>query len=469
MTAPNLAASTAGAEPPAIDVRQLTAGFHRHPVLRDVALTVQPGERVALLGPNGAGKTTLLRTLATLQQPLRGTVQVFDTDIVRHRREARRMIGYLGHTPHVIGHLTTRENLDFLASIYGIASPEARTSEVLEIVGLSRVERRTARELSRGQLQRLALAAATLHTPRVLLLDEPNAALDRDGARLLSGMLGSLCPGAAIIVSTHDHCVATEICERRATVDAGRLTQEAPRDQAARPSQPQPPSAVHLPFFNSSWAILRKDALVEWRAREQGPPLLAFTLLMAILFDIAFVSPAATDTPSVAAGVAWATLLLAASLSGVRLFGSERDQDTMTRLRLAPIDQSAVFLAKYALLALHVLIVGIVQLAVLSVLLDLQLLQWGVLATLGLVTMSLSAITAMQSALVLNSRAREVLMPLLAVPLAIPVMLAGIGATLETLQGSWVPGAAPWLGLLAVTAAVFLSLALLLYPQAIET
>jgi heme exporter protein B len=190
---------------------------------------------------------------------------------------------------------------------------------------------------------------------------------------------------------------------------------------------------------------------------------------MTVLFDMAFVIPAATDAPSVAAGVAWATLLLAASLSGVRLFGSERDQGTMTRLRLAPIDQSAVFVAKYAVLIVCVLTVGLVQLAVLSVLLDLQLFHGGVLATLLLVAVSLSAITAMQSALALNTRAREVLMPLLAVPLAIPVMLAGVGATLETLQGAPVAGTAPWIGLLAVIAAVFLTLAVVLYPQAIET
>jgi heme exporter protein B len=190
---------------------------------------------------------------------------------------------------------------------------------------------------------------------------------------------------------------------------------------------------------------------------------------MTLLFDMAFVMLAAADASSVAAGIAWATLVLTASLSGVRLFGSERDQSTMTRLRLTPIDQSAVFVAKYVVLVVQVLAVGLVQLAFLSILLDLQLFQWGLITTLLLVAMSLSAVTAMQSALALNTRARELLMPLLAVPLAIPVMLAGVSATLATLQGGTVASTAPWLGLLAVIAAVFLSLSILLYPQAIET
>ena len=221
-------------------------------------------------------------------------------------------------------------------------------------------------------------------------------------------------------------------------------------------------------FRATAWALLRRDALVEWRAREQGPALLAFTLLVTVLFDMAFVIPAAADAPAVAAGVAWSTLLLAASLAGVRLFGAERDANTLTCLRLAPIDQSAVFVAKYAVLTAQVLAVGLVQLVLLSALLDLQLIQGGMLASLGLVTIALSALTAMQSALALHSRAREVLMPLLTIPLAIPVMLAGIGATLETLQGAPAAGAAPWFGLLAVVAAVFLSLSIMLYPHAVD-
>ena len=114
---------------------------------------------------------------------------------------------------------------------------------------------------------------------------------------------------------------------------------------------------------------------------SRRPALLAFTLLITVLFDMAFVIPAASDAPAVAAGVAWATLLLVASLSGVRLFGSERDAQTLTCLRLAPIDQSAVFVAKYVVLAAHVLAVGLLQLVLLSALLDLQLLQGGMFAT----------------------------------------------------------------------------------------
>ena len=454
-------------EPPALSLNQLTVGFGRRHVLRGVSLSLRAGERVALLGPNGAGKTTLLHTLATLQPPLGGQAQVGGADVVRRKREARRHLGYVGHTPHMVGHLTSRENLAFLAALYGVASAESRVGESLEVVGLTPMADRRARELSRGQLQRLSLAAAALHRPSVLLLDEPDASLDRDGVRALPAMLNALCPDSAVLMSTHDPDVAAQVAGRRAIVDHGRVSE--PDDSApAAQTRRTPTGSMSVSFRATAWALLRRDALVEWRAREQGPALLAFTLLVTVLFDMAFVIPAAADAPAVAAGVAWSTLLLAASVAGVRLFGAERDANTLTCLRLAPIDQSAVFVAKYAVLTAQVLAVGLVQLVLLSALLDLQLIQGGMLASLGLVTIALSALTAMQSALALHSRAREVLMPLLTIPLAIPVMLAGIGATLETLQGAPAAGAAPWFGLLAVVAAVFLSLSIMLYPHAID-
>jgi len=453
--------------PPALTLNRLTVGFGRRHVLRDVSLTLRQGERVALLGPNGAGKTTLLRTLATLQPSLGGLASIGGTDLARRKREARRHIGFVGHTPHLVGHLTARENLAFLASLYGVADAASRVAEALDVVGLDDLADRRARELSRGQLQRLSLAAAALHHPAVLLLDEPDASLDRDAVRKLPAILHALCPASAVLLSTHDPEVAAQVAGRQVVVDRGQVIESGQPGSTPQAHQ-TPTGGPGVSFFGAAWALLRKDALVEWRAREQAPALLAFTLLITVLFDMAFVIPAASDAPAVAAGVAWATLLLVASLSGVRLFGSERDANTLTCLRLAPIDQSAVFVAKYVVLATHVLIVGLVQLALLSALLDLQLFQGGMLATLGLVTIALSAVTAMLSALALESRAREVLMPLLAVPLAIPVMLAGVGATLETLQGAPAGGAAPWLGLLAVVAAVFLALSVLLYPYAVD-
>ena len=151
--------------PPALTLSHFTVGFGRRFVVRETSLSMGAGERVALLGPNGAGKTTLLRTLATLQPPLGGQANVGGADIVHRRREARRDIGFVGHTPHLMGHLTARENLAFLASLYGVADAGSRVAEALQVVGLADMAERRARELSRGQLQRLSLAAAALHQP----------------------------------------------------------------------------------------------------------------------------------------------------------------------------------------------------------------------------------------------------------------------------------------------------------------
>ena len=211
-------------EPPALSLNQLTVGFGRRHVLRGVSLSLRAGERVALLGPNGAGKTTLLHTLATLQPPLGGQAQIGGADVVRRKREARRHLGYVGHTPHMVGHLTARENLAFLAALYGVASAESRVAEALAVVGLTPMADRRARELSRGQLQRLSLAAAALHRPSVLLLDEPDASLDRDGVRALPAMLKALCPDSAVLMSTHDP-------------DVGRPGGRTPGHRGSRPCQ----------------------------------------------------------------------------------------------------------------------------------------------------------------------------------------------------------------------------------------
>ncbi|MDQ2841324.1 MAG: heme ABC exporter ATP-binding protein CcmA, partial [Acidobacteriota bacterium] len=155
--------------------------------LRDYTLTVNEGSCCALLGRNGAGKTTLLRILAGLSPFQRGQISLFGE--APRSEKARRRIGFLGHGIGVYEDLSARENLNFFARIAGLAAGSSIAAAWLERVGLERVAGMPVRQFSRGMRQRLALARTFLHSPRLLLLDEPFTSLDDRAIAMLSELL----------------------------------------------------------------------------------------------------------------------------------------------------------------------------------------------------------------------------------------------------------------------------------------
>ena len=432
-------------------------------VLRGVSLALAPGERVAVVGPNGAGKTTLLRALAGLIRPRRGRISL------RGGRgpedpAARAGLGFLGHRPSLYPHLSARENLAFAARLHGAADTGARIEVALETVGLASDVNRLVRDYSRGMQQRLGLALALLPEPDVVLLDEPDASLDAAGVDDLPTMLDALAPRAAVLFSTHDERVAEALGARIVRLEAGRLTaatEESALKLHGGGTRPRPPS-----FAGAVGAMIAKDARVEWRAREQVPTLLMFTLLAAVVFDMAFIAALGSEVAAVAVGVLWISVLLAATLAGTRLFATEYERGTLDGLLVAPVDPSGIYLAKFALLAIETAFVGVAQLVFLSLLLNVSLFQASTIGAVLLAAAAISAILALQSSLVVNARAREMLMPLLAIPPAVPVLLAGVGITLGALEVTPAGQQGAWFGLLAVVAVVFLTLGTVLYPQA---
>jgi heme exporter protein A len=209
----------------AVVARDVRKTFEFKPVLRGVSLTVPVGATVALLGPNGAGKTTLLRILATLARPNAGEITIDGLDLRRDAQALRQRIGFLGHQPMLYEELTAEENLDFFARMYGLQHRQARVGSLLERVGLRAKAKDRARDLSRGQTQRLALARALLHEPSLLLLDEPDSGLDEQGVALLEEVL---CERAAVgqttILTTHDLAWGLRIADRAVALVAGRVT-----------------------------------------------------------------------------------------------------------------------------------------------------------------------------------------------------------------------------------------------------
>ncbi len=185
----------------ALELRGLGRRYGERPALQDVTLTLEAGRTLVVFGPNGAGKTTLLRVLAGLLRPHAGDVRVLGALLPDEGWRARGRVGLLTHEPLLYRELSARENLRFHARLHGVA-PE-RVEEALEAVRLRLRADDPIAELSRGMVQRAAVARAVLHNPALLLLDEPLANLDPAAAAVLEPLIGR-SSGRTRVVTSHD-------------------------------------------------------------------------------------------------------------------------------------------------------------------------------------------------------------------------------------------------------------------------
>jgi ABC-type multidrug transport system ATPase subunit len=189
----------------AIELRGLTRNYGERAALADVSLTLRTGATLVVLGPNGAGKTTLLRVLATLLRPHAGTATVLGCALPSEGWRLRGRVGLLGHEPLLYRELTGRENLRYQARLYGVGMD--RVEELLGTLGLSMRADEPLRTLSRGTVQRVAVARAVLHDPELLLLDEPYANLDPAAMELVEPLIGAVTDPArprTRVLSSHD-------------------------------------------------------------------------------------------------------------------------------------------------------------------------------------------------------------------------------------------------------------------------
>ena len=209
---------------PVVETHALGKSFGETPVLRDVNLKLYAGRAAILIGGNGAGKSTLLRILAGLGRPTTGRVTIFGEDSLSLSHQNRRRIGMLSHQSWLYPNLTAGENLEFYATLYGVAHPEAVADRWLERVGLLSFRRERVRAFSRGMEQRLSLARAVLAQPMLLLLDEPFASLDPDGVAIVGGMVREQVERGCAVVMTAHGPTAVEGLELEAySVVRGRL------------------------------------------------------------------------------------------------------------------------------------------------------------------------------------------------------------------------------------------------------
>ncbi len=222
--------STGTVVEPVVHIAGLTKSFRghlgigRHTAVEDLGLTVGPGEIFGLLGPNGAGKTTTLKMIVGLLRPDRGTVRLFGkppTDVA-----ARARIGFLPENPYFYDYLTAEEFLDFYARLHGVGAGARRkkVEATLERVGLGGSARTALRKFSKGMIQRLGLAQATLHEPSLAILDEPMSGLDPVGRREVRDLILSLREsGRSVFFSSHILQDVEMICDRVAILAGGRL------------------------------------------------------------------------------------------------------------------------------------------------------------------------------------------------------------------------------------------------------
>ena len=213
-----------------IEARGLTRRFGGAVALDRASFEVPSGAKAALFGANGAGKTTLLGVLSTLLAPSEGDAAVAGHDVRGAPGAVRAAIGVLTHRPMLYEELTPLENLGFFARLYGVGDADARAEELLRRVGLwTRRDEQTA-VLSHGFHQRLAIARAVLHRPRVLLLDEPETGLDGDGLALLDELV-LRAPGVTVLAATHQRERAERWADLVIELDRGRVV-EAARERA---------------------------------------------------------------------------------------------------------------------------------------------------------------------------------------------------------------------------------------------
>lgn len=209
-----------------------------------VTLTLRGGEVFAFLGPNGAGKTTTLKMTCGLLRPDQGTVDICGTRMDTHSREAKRHIAYVPDQPYLYDKLTGREFIEFTRELYGVSAADAelRLSELSSRLEMDRFVDQLTEHYSHGMKQKVALAAALIHAPQVLVVDEPMVGLDPRTIRVMKTIFREIADaGGTVFMSTHSLDVAEVLADRIGILNGGRLialgTMDELRDRAATPGR----------------------------------------------------------------------------------------------------------------------------------------------------------------------------------------------------------------------------------------
>ena len=215
----------------AVECAGLRKDYGNRPAIRGLDATIGVGESVAIFGDNGAGKSTLLQLLSGLLRPSRGRVGIMGIQPWgRAGARIRSQIGVLSHQSHLYEELSPRENLTFYARLYGAPDPERRADDMINRFGLGSRRNDPVRTLSRGMTQRVSLMRALIHSPGLLLLDEPDTGLDADSRAMLASHVAGQGPGVTVVLATHNVDMGLEMTRRAIVLREGGIVYDSSAD-----------------------------------------------------------------------------------------------------------------------------------------------------------------------------------------------------------------------------------------------
>ena len=220
--------------PTAIAANALSRSFNGFTAVDRIDLNVEAGQFFGFLGPNGAGKSTTIKMLTGLLEPSGGNIQILGEDLIANPVEVKRHIGVVPEGMALFGKLTASEYLHFVGRMYGLDKPttQQRTIELLEFMGLANEQKKLIADYSHGMGKKLALAAAVIHGPKVLFLDEPFEGVDAIAAGTLKNMLqGMIARGATIFLTSHVLEIVERLCSHIAIIHKGHIVANGSLDE----------------------------------------------------------------------------------------------------------------------------------------------------------------------------------------------------------------------------------------------
>ena len=385
-------------------------------------------------------------------------------------REVCHEIGYMAHPSLLYDEMSGMENLRYFARLYGFQD-EARCVEVISAVGLDPGLTRPVGQYSQGMRQRMSLARALLNQPQVLLLDEPFSNVDVRSAQEMVGLLKTLRDqGKTIFVVTHQASLLEGTADAFVLIDDGKIKSanvDPPGSTVSEKSEEKLMPAYALPpypffsvrkedqvsLFKTTLTTLGKDLRLEWRSKDAINSMLFFSLLVVVIFSFAF-NPTAEESRLIAGGLIWVSFLFAAVVALNQTWAREIRNQVLDAYRVSPAPFNALFLAKAIGNFIFVSVLELLMTPLFVIFYNLrsigpvyQLLMVALLGTWAIVVNG-----TFFAAVSLRTRAREIMLPLLLFPIAIPALLGVVEATTEILAGEY---SRFWITLLAAYDVVF--------------